>query len=204
MAEGALGELVCERPAVVQFQYFAREVVPTDECLALEAADEAADAAAHAMDAKGFEDGQVRFRGEALPSIGAVSKLVITSITGDEPHAWQITVDARTVVPPQPAALDRGTVVEVLSSVARAGAHPFERSGFYKISEHFRNVRRHSSEESPRQLHAWLLPRGRSSLAASAGAALGGLPPWAPCARLLRGRPREAKPAPGVWVQAPA
>ena len=53
------------------------------------------------------------FRGEALPSIGAVSKLVITSITGDEPHAWQITVDAGTVVPPQPAALDRGTVVEV-------------------------------------------------------------------------------------------
>ena len=53
------------------------------------------------------------FRGEALPSIGAVSQLVITSITGDEPHAWQITVDAGTVVPPQPAALDRGTVVEV-------------------------------------------------------------------------------------------
>ena len=53
------------------------------------------------------------FRGEALPSIGAVSQLVITSITGDEPHAWQLAVDAGTVVPPQPAALDRGTVVEV-------------------------------------------------------------------------------------------
>jgi DNA mismatch repair protein MutL len=53
------------------------------------------------------------FRGEALPSIGAVSQLVITSVTGNAPHAWQITVDAGTVIPPQPAALDRGTVVEV-------------------------------------------------------------------------------------------
>ena len=53
------------------------------------------------------------FRGEALPSIGAVSQLVITSITGDEPHAWQITVDAGSVAPPQPAALARGTIAEV-------------------------------------------------------------------------------------------
>jgi len=53
------------------------------------------------------------FRGEALPSIGAVSQLVITSITSDQPHAWQISVDAGTVTPPQPAALDRGTIVEV-------------------------------------------------------------------------------------------
>ena len=53
------------------------------------------------------------FRGEALPSIGAVSQLVITSITGDAPHAWQITVDAGKVTAPQPAALDRGTKVAV-------------------------------------------------------------------------------------------
>lgn len=33
-----------------------------------------------------------------------------------------------------------GKVVEVLSSVPRMGTHPFERSGYYKISEHFRNV----------------------------------------------------------------
>ncbi|MEC8641360.1 MAG: DNA mismatch repair endonuclease MutL [Pseudomonadota bacterium] len=53
------------------------------------------------------------FRGEALPSIGAVSQLVITSTTGDQPHAWQIRVDAGAVTAPQPAALDRGTIVEV-------------------------------------------------------------------------------------------
>ncbi|MEX0503981.1 DNA mismatch repair endonuclease MutL [Alphaproteobacteria bacterium LSUCC0719] len=53
------------------------------------------------------------FRGEALPSIGAVSQLAITSVTADEPHAWQITVDAGRVAPPQPAALARGTTAEV-------------------------------------------------------------------------------------------
>ena len=53
------------------------------------------------------------FRGEALPSIGAVSQLVMTSIRPGDPHAWQIAVNAGTVTPPQPAALDRGTRVEV-------------------------------------------------------------------------------------------
>ena len=52
------------------------------------------------------------FRGEALPSIGAVSRLVMTSIRPGDPHAWQIAVNAGTVTPPQPAALDRGTRVE--------------------------------------------------------------------------------------------
>ena len=53
------------------------------------------------------------FRGEALPSIGAVSQLVISSVAADADHGWQIGVDAGTVTAPQPAALDRGTVVEV-------------------------------------------------------------------------------------------
>ena len=53
------------------------------------------------------------FRGEALPSIGAVSNLVITSITEGDRHAWQIWVDAGSVSAPQPAALDRGTRVEI-------------------------------------------------------------------------------------------
>src|SRR3979409_1257692 len=34
------------------------------------------------------------FRGEALPSIGAVAKLAITTRHASEPHAWSITVDA--------------------------------------------------------------------------------------------------------------
>ena len=51
------------------------------------------------------------FRGEALPSIGAVSQLRITSVQDNDPHAWQIEVNAGTVQPVQPAALATGTQV---------------------------------------------------------------------------------------------
>ncbi len=53
------------------------------------------------------------FRGEALPSIGAVARLTITSRHNDEPHAWAITVDAGRKSQLKPAALMAGTRVEV-------------------------------------------------------------------------------------------
>jgi DNA mismatch repair protein MutL len=53
------------------------------------------------------------FRGEALPSIGSVSHLSITSRVKGEGEAWGITVDGGRVGEPQPAALQgRGTRVD--------------------------------------------------------------------------------------------
>ena len=53
------------------------------------------------------------FRGEALPSIGAVARLAITSRHAGEPHAWAIEVDAGAKSEVKPAALGQGTRVEV-------------------------------------------------------------------------------------------
>ncbi len=53
------------------------------------------------------------FRGEALPSIGAVSKLDITTRHASEPHAWALSVNAGAKSDVVPAALTSGTRVEV-------------------------------------------------------------------------------------------
>jgi DNA mismatch repair protein MutL len=53
------------------------------------------------------------FRGEALPSIGAVARLTITTRHKSEPHAWTITVDAGEKSEVKPAALGQGTSAEV-------------------------------------------------------------------------------------------
>ncbi len=52
------------------------------------------------------------FRGEALPSIGAVAKLAITTRAADEPHAWTIAVEGGVKSELRPAALAQGTRVE--------------------------------------------------------------------------------------------
>src|SRR3954469_22344752 len=53
------------------------------------------------------------FRGEALPSIGSVARLAITTRHAAEPNAWSITVDAGAKSDVRPAALSVGTRVEV-------------------------------------------------------------------------------------------
>ena len=53
------------------------------------------------------------FRGEALPSIGAVARLTIATRHAGEPHAWMIAVDGGAKSEPRPAALGQGTCVEV-------------------------------------------------------------------------------------------
>ncbi|WP_029004481.1 DNA mismatch repair endonuclease MutL [Azorhizobium doebereinerae] len=53
------------------------------------------------------------FRGEALPSIGAVARLSIASRPKGAPHAFEIRVEGGVLTPPRPAALNGGTRVEV-------------------------------------------------------------------------------------------
>ncbi len=53
------------------------------------------------------------FRGEALPSIGAVARLAIATRHHGEPHAWAIAVDGGVKSDVRPAALSQGTCVEV-------------------------------------------------------------------------------------------
>ena len=53
------------------------------------------------------------FRGEALPSIGAVSRLRLQSRARGAAEAWALVVDAGTVGSPAPAAQPGGTRVEV-------------------------------------------------------------------------------------------
>ena len=53
------------------------------------------------------------FRGEALPSIGAVSRLSITSKHKDETEAWALTLEGGKKKEPFPAAHPQGSTVEV-------------------------------------------------------------------------------------------
>ena len=54
------------------------------------------------------------FRGEALPAMGAVARLTLTSRVRDADTAWSLSVAGGKQTDPKPAALPRGTRVEVV------------------------------------------------------------------------------------------
>ena len=60
-----------------------------------------------------FDIHTMGFRGEALPSLGAVSRMTITSRPPDAESAWAIQVEGGRVGEPAPAAHPPGTRVEI-------------------------------------------------------------------------------------------
>ena len=60
-----------------------------------------------------FDVATLGFRGEALPSIGSVARLTLRSRPAGADDAHEIFVDGGRIEGPRPAALSRGTVVEV-------------------------------------------------------------------------------------------
>jgi DNA mismatch repair protein MutL len=57
--------------------------------------------------------GSLGFRGEALPSIGAVSHLKLTSVMAGMPHAWRLEVNVGRINGPEPAALQTGSLISI-------------------------------------------------------------------------------------------
>ena len=57
--------------------------------------------------------GSLGFRGEALPSIGAVSHLKLTSVMAGMQHAWRLEVNVGRINGPEPAALQTGSLISV-------------------------------------------------------------------------------------------
>ncbi len=53
------------------------------------------------------------FRGEALPSIGSVSRLVIRTREQGAEHGWMVTIEGGKMTTPAPAPIKPGTVIEV-------------------------------------------------------------------------------------------
>jgi DNA mismatch repair protein MutL len=94
-----------------------RRIGITDDGSGMTAADLALSVDRHATSKLDDEDLlQIRtlgFRGEALPSIGAVAKLSITTRHASAPHAWSLSVEGGVKSAIMPAALGQGTRVEV-------------------------------------------------------------------------------------------
>lgn len=94
-----------------------RRIGITDDGAGMTAADLALAVERHATSKLDDEDllqiKTLGFRGEALPSIGSVARLAITTRHKSEPHAWALAVDGGTKSEITPAALNKGTRVEV-------------------------------------------------------------------------------------------
>ncbi len=92
-------------------------IAVTDDGVGMDAAELALAVLRHATSKLADDDlthiETLGFRGEALPSIGAVSRMTIASRARGAAEAFQITIDGGRLTAPAPAALGPGTRVEV-------------------------------------------------------------------------------------------
>ncbi|TAK48347.1 MAG: DNA mismatch repair endonuclease MutL [Xanthobacteraceae bacterium] len=93
-----------------------RRITVTDDGAGMSRADLALAVERHATSKLDDEDllgiHTMGFRGEALPSIGAVARLILTTRHASEPHGWTLTVAGGAKGTLAPAAIARGTSVE--------------------------------------------------------------------------------------------
>lgn len=84
------------------------------------------------------------FRGEALASIAAVSRLVLASRRSEEKHAWKIRVKEGRITLPEPTSLMSGVTVEVhdlyFNTPARRKFLKTEATEFAHCEETFRRI----------------------------------------------------------------
>ncbi|SOD41369.1 DNA mismatch repair endonuclease MutL [Nitrosovibrio sp. Nv4] len=84
------------------------------------------------------------FRGEALASMAAVSRLTLASRTPEGKHAWRIEVEGSRLSGPEPAALANGTTVEMhnlyFNTPARRKFLKTEATEFSHCEETFKRI----------------------------------------------------------------
>ena len=88
--------------------------------------------------------GSLGFRGEALASIAAVSRLTLASRRNGEKHAWSVAAEGPQLSSPEPAALASGTAVEVrdlyFNTPARRKFLKTEATEYAHCEEAFRRI----------------------------------------------------------------
>ena len=123
------------------------------------------------------------FRGEALPSIGAVARMGIATRRAEDAHGWEIGLDGGLVSDIRPAAIGRGTRVEVrdlfFATPARLKFLKSDRAETAAITEVVKRLAlarpdvRFSLAGADRTTHDWPTARGDDALMARVAAIVG-------------------------------
>ncbi len=119
--------------------------------------------------------GSLGFRGEALASILAVSRLQLTSRIATEPHAWRVAGEgSHDGAPPQPAAAPAGTEIDVQDLFFATPARRKFMKGHATEARHVEQALRRLALARP-AAGITLRHQGRSLLSATAAEDLDGL-----------------------------